>query len=183
MAWVAIGLTGCSLANQPLIGIPGPSHDPQAIYNALLNNPFKTSELPAGFSSPGTTANAPDDYLLKFNVLGGVEITMKGPDAYNFINYWVYPTTEDAKKHFESHISTDNAYFASTSLAPYPAVCAEYLASAGDGRYGATYCKALVGSVEVFGVSWIESSTRYGDADNAVQLALAGIAHLNSLLK
>ena len=183
MLVVAVGLTGCTLANQPTTEAPGSSHDPQAIYNALLNTPFKASELPAGFTSPATNANASDDYLQKFNVLGGVEITMKGPDAYNFINYWVYPTPEDAKRHFEQHISTDNAYFASTSLAPYPAVCAEYLARAADARYGATYCKVLVGVVEVFGVSWIQNSTRYGNADNAVQLALAGISHLNSLLK
>ena len=70
---------------------------PRSLYNALLTQPFRTSELPAGFTSARVALSVPGKAAREHHVVGEVEVTTKIANANTSILYLVFPTAANAR--------------------------------------------------------------------------------------
>ncbi len=70
---------------------------PRSLYNALLTQPFRTSELPAGFASARVALSVPGKAARQHHVVGEVEVTTEIANANTSILYLVFPTAADAR--------------------------------------------------------------------------------------
>jgi hypothetical protein len=158
---------------------------PQALYDALLNADFADSELPAGgFSSPEVSDGNLGPGPKQHNAVGQVDVDMDGPDAFDAILTLIYPTDSDARGRFDDITFTGD--FTQTGTAPTtglpsPSKCLTASAKVTGQDHGFTYCIAIVGNVEVQGISAVKGTSGHGDNDNAAALVRAGVAHLNKV--
>jgi hypothetical protein len=104
-----------------LAGVPAAANgsSPSALYRALLRSPFPESQLPAGLSSPRTSARKQiATNARRHHVIGEVEIDLNKGQAG--IVYAVFPTRRDARGNYEDALRALNGLPEIKSQLPAP---------------------------------------------------------------
>ena len=155
----------------------------ERLHASLLAARFTAGVLPVPFADAVPTTGQGDDYDRQQNVVGVVEVPVRGPDVSNGIVYAVFPSTANAQARLAQPGVSGlgmGASFVPEGFA-VPVRCTTGV-TAGRTPTGVTICSAVVESVVVSGLSETASSQpSTGDTENALVLLRAGIAHLETL--
>jgi hypothetical protein len=165
---------------------PSAALSPQEQYDRLLTTAFEASELPDGFSAVEISAVAvsPTSRIAQHNAIGEVAIGLDGPDWYNRIAYYIFPTEGDARDDFAASAPSEEVSFTRTgSFMPagfaHPAICYTGTETILPRQpLGSTTCFVRVENVVAASLSVLENNPPAGDNEHAVALAGAAVAHL-----
>ena len=155
----------------------------ERLHASLLAARFTAGVLPVPFADAVPTPGRVDDYDRQQQVVGVVEVPVRGPDVSNVIVYAVFPSAAHAQARLEQPGVSGLVMRASFMPEGFavPARCTTG-ATAGRTPTGVTICSAAVENVVVAGLSeTVGSQPSTGDTENALVLLRAGITHLETL--
>ncbi len=153
---------------------------PPALYQSLLDTPFKSNELPAGFANAQPAAGTPSTSEQQHGATAAVDVGVRGPDDIDLLYYTFFPNDDDAKALFTAQEGTPDTKPGGFGK---PVGCSGGTVTTDSGqKIGITRCVVLVGSVTITAVSGVtRDGASRGNDKATIALAKAGLKHLQTV--
>jgi hypothetical protein len=170
-----------------ILGAPGATASPQALYIALVTTAYPDSQLPSGSSSAKVSVFTPSGRARKYHVVGDVYVTISGPDPDDGILYLVFANRANAARDFSG--ATPNGKGHKVGKVPGYSIPSAWFTGSIPRKnavgksvtYGITAMTVQDGSVVVAATTDSSGSMESGNVPAALALLKSALRHLHAV--